>query len=175
MVQLQQLQSLQMSQITTPPLKSHDESTPSKVPDEVIAGDIVSDLTPPHTDASEPSSSEVHLANDSSPEMTRIVANVADEQPLINEDESKNELSSSPNQDVSQETHDQATIDAVFTSQESNDKSILDVAFTPQESYDLDVAFTPQESNDQMSLIDAAFLPQDQAKIDAGFPLSVTS
>lgn len=140
MVQLQQLQSLQMSQITppksTPPLSKKGQPSPTE-------------MTPPNTDHSEPSNSEVnleHMKLDSSPEEPpKPTPNVTDELPLLDD---INEL----NDSNSDKVEDFNTIHLV-----SQDD--FDAAFTPQPTNDPFTAIKPDDSSHDQATLDAAFTP----------------
>ena len=154
MIQLQQLQSLQVSQI---------QMTPSKPTDQSKVHTIVPDLTPPITDSntSEPSTSEVQLIDDipvqqfdasSSPDKSVLTMNVTDDLPTLDE------------AFIPQISQDEAIVDTAFVPQ--SDQSNIELAFVPQKTEN--EAFLPQEQEN----IDKAFLPlvsQDQANLDAAF------
>lgn len=144
MVQLQQLQSLQMSQVTPP------KSTP---PQSKKGAPSSSEMTPPNTDHSEPSSSEVnldHMKLDSSPEEPhKPTPNITDELPCLDD----------INGQITTE-HSKKTEDEIDTTHLLSQDD-FDSAFTPQASNDPFTPIKPEEPNtthDQATL-DAAFTP----------------
>jgi carboxyl-terminal PDZ ligand of neuronal nitric oxide synthase protein len=165
MIQLQQLQSLQMSQLSSAN-KTPDKDKKRSAP--------VTDLTPPNTDMSEPSSSEVHLVNDtSSPHQS-------DDQPLL-EDISVPSADSPPQSLPLNGSKEDDIIAAAFTPQlESNEsESSLVDPFVPRGSNDPDPfashesssskvdpdPFTPQESSNKVD--PDPFTPQESSnKVD---------
>lgn len=154
MIQLQQLQSLQVSQM---------QVTPSKPPDQSKVHTVVPDLTPPITDpsTSEPSTSEVQLIDDIP--IQQFDANSSSDKSVL----------------TMNVTDDLPTLDDAFIPQMSQDETIIDTAFVPQsDQNNIELAFVPQKSEDEAFLpqeqenIDKAFIPlvsQDQANLDAAF------
>lgn len=143
MVQLQQLQSLQMSQIIS------SAKTPQS-----SKGPTPTDLTPPNTDQSEPSSSEVHLRNEleSSPEeVVPLKANISEELPLLENIVGPIALDTTSEESI---PHDQKSHDTA--SQDSNDDQVQLVS---HDQANISAAFTPPDESHDQATLDAAFTP----------------